>query len=256
LTLEFLRDLGALKDFSLPTDRFEPNGTWTNMYRLWLVQRHLGGGSLRLRRERRGNDGVRLRVDLSVAEVSGYLRRTNVVLDCAADALCTPQSWTLESQSLDLEDRPTKGTRFSESGAAGDGSIEIRFGKRTRKEKVPRPFTSNWSLFDAVQRLHGEKTRPLKFAMLEGMDLLKPGQRLELREAKEFKLGGRKLRLRGYHQIGRGVLPWQYWVDERGRLLFAFSGLRAFIYDPNAPQWMREKLERARARAKRRRRTK
>jgi len=255
LTLEFLRDLGALEDFSPPTAPFDAEGTWVNSYRLWLVQQFLGCGSLRLRREPIGADGVRLGVDLAIAEHGGYLRRTRATLECANGALCTPRSWALESQSLDLDDRPAKATRFSEAGTVRDGVVETRIGDRTRRDSVPQPVTSNWSLFEAVQRLDGEKTPPLKFAMLEEMDLLKPDQRLEFREAKAFEVNGRTLRLRGYQQIGRGILPWQYWVDAAGRLLFAFSGVRAWVYAPDAERRTQEKLDAARGRMKRRRRT-
>ena len=253
LTLEFLRDLGALKGFVPPTGAFDPKGAWTNAYRLWLVQRWRGGGSLTIRREPRGDAGARLHVALAVAEVPGYLRRTRFEVDCAADALATPTSWSLKSENLDADGKPTKGTAFAETGTVGDDAITIRFGERARTEKVPKPVTSNWSLFDTVQRLPGAKTAALRFTLLEELDLVKAGQRLEFRERKDFKLNGRTLPLTGYQQIGQGVLPWQYWVDERGRLLFAFSGVRAYIHDPKAEAWMHERLEKAREWTKRRR---
>jgi len=256
LTLEFLRELGAFKDFTAPKGGFDPAGTWTNVYRLWLVQRARGGGCLRLERKPLKGDRIQLDVDLTVAEHMGYLRRMTASVTCLADELCTPTSWKLQSRHLDTRDRPTTGTAFSETGSLGKGRLEISFGGQSRTEKVPEPITSNWSLFEAVQRLAGKKAKPLKFAMLEGMDMLKRDQRLQFRQDKVFQIGGQKLRLRGYHQIGPGVLPWQYWVDEAGRLLFAFSGLRAFIHDPNAERSMQEKLRAARGAPRRRRATK
>lgn len=249
LSLEFLRALGALEGFVAPAGRFDPNGEWEARYRLWMVQSSQGGGCLHLRRQP-GDDGVRLRVELAVAEVDGYLRRTQADLHCAADALCTPRAWQLSSQSIGFDGRTIPGTELSETGAIRDGVLEVRFGRRSRKQKLPGAATSNWSLFDVVQRLAGEKTRPLTLALLEEMDLVKPGQRLCFREMKDFELGGRKLRLCGYHQVGRGVLPWQYWVDEQGRLLLAFSGVRAWVRDPKASESMQERLDRARARQK------
>ena len=251
LTLEHLHGLGELNDFTPPAEAFDPNGTWTNTYRLWMVQRYMRG-SLRLKREPTA-EGVRFSVDLDVVEQAGYCRRTRAVIACAADVLATPKSWTLTSQIRDLDDQPTTGTRLSETGTVSGGRVEARFGRRRRTQKVAGPVTSNWSLLGAVQRLGGAKTKPLRFTMLEEMDLVKPDQRLEFREAKEFELGGRKLHLIGYQQIGRGVLPWQYWVDERGRLLFALSGLRALLYDVEARTWMQERLDKARARTKARR---
>jgi len=255
LTLEFLRDLGTLKDFVPPTGPFEPNGTWTTSYRLWLVQRHFGGGALTIRREPT-DGGIRLTVDLAVAEYAGYLRRTRTVVECASDTLCTPKSWTLESSVVDVDDKPSTGTRLAERGTLRGEVLETRFGDRVRKQKLAAPATCNWSLFDAVQRLPREKTRPLAFTLLEDMDLVKPEQTLTFRETKDLKLGAATLRLTGYQQIGRGVLPWQYWVDGQGRLLFAFSGVRAYLYDPKPTEWMRKKLDSARTRIKRRRKAK
>ena len=124
----------------------------------------------------------------------------------------------------------------------------IAFEKSLDTAEQPVPATSHWSLFDAVQRLPGKATRPLRFTMLEEMDLVKPDQRLEFREETDLEVGDTTLHLRGYQQIGWGVLPWQYWVDDQGRLLFAFSGVRACIYNTKASAWMRRKLESARKR--------
>ncbi|MFC1806626.1 hypothetical protein ACFL09_06590 [Planctomycetota bacterium] len=250
LSLDFLRQLGALKDFTPPTGAFDPKGAWTNTYHLWLVQGNFGGAALTIRREPKG-DRVRLHVSFDVAEWSGYVRRTKAVLGCKADTLCTPVSWTLESQAHDVSDKPIAGTKLAERGTVGDGILEVRFGSQARKEKVAAPVTSQWSLCDAVQRFPGEGTKPLAFTMLEEMDLVKPDQRLEFREEKDFKVGDTTLHLRGYQQIGWGILPWQYWVDDQRRLLFAFSGVRAYIYNTNATAWLKKKLDGARWRTRR-----
>lgn len=252
LSLDYLRQFGLLKGFTPPEGKFDPAGAWTQSYRLWLVQPFLGGGALTLQRTPT-DGGARLDVTYDVAEYTGYVRRTKVRVECAGDALATPTAWTLSSQVCGVDDKPTKGTTLSEAGTLRGGQLEIRFGDRSRKEKIVTPATSNWSLFDAVQRLPGKATRPLSFTLLEEMDLIKPRQRLEFREEKDFKVGGTTLHLRGYQHTGQGVLPWQYWVDDAGRLLFAFSGVRAFIYDPQATAWMQKKLDTARSRTRRKR---
>ena len=89
LSLDFLRQLGVLKDFTPPTGAFDPHGAWASSYHLWLVQRHFGGGALTLRREPAGR-GVRLHVTYDVAEYAGGIRRSKATVECAADALCTP----------------------------------------------------------------------------------------------------------------------------------------------------------------------
>ena len=252
LSLDYLSQFGLLKDFKPPTGKFDPGGAWTQSYHLWLVQSFLGGGALTLQRTPT-EGGARLDVTYDVAEYTGYIRRTKVELDCKGDALCSPTKWTLKSSSFDVDDTPIKGSSIAEVGGVQGGKLEVTFASRTRRETFPAPATSNWSLFDAVQRLPGKATKPLSFTLLEEMDLIKPRQRLEFREERDFKAGGTTLHLRGYQHVGEGVLPWQYWVDAAGRLLFAFSGVRAFIYDPQATVWVQKKLDTARTRTRRKR---
>ena len=253
VTVESLKAFGALSEVSLPAERFDPTAAWTQTYRLWMVQRYRSGGKLVVQRRQAGRDGVHLKVESTIAEYGGHLRQLKADLDCAADTLCSPRAWRLDATHVDADDRPTAGSGLSESGTLADGVWTVRFGNRSRKRKVPTPITSNWSLFEAVQRLPGEDTGPLKFAMLDEMDLLKMGQRLGFCGTKKVHVGGRMLTLRGYAQIGRGVLPWQYWVDQQGRLILALSGVRAYVWDAQADQFLQKQRKAAQARARGRR---
>jgi hypothetical protein len=66
--------------------------------------------------------------------------------------------------------------------------------------------------------------------MLEDLRLVRGEQRLSFDGEAEFELGGKKMRLYGYHQIGEGILPIHYWLDEEGRLLFALGGVRVYLW--------------------------
>lgn len=248
LTLDFLEQLGVFKDFHPPNGPFDSAGTWSNTYRLWMVQQYNSAGMLRLRRQPRGDQGVKLKVDQTVLQWSGHVRHLEAEVDCVADTLVTPTAWSLATRYLGPDAKVFDDTVMSETGTLDGGVWEVRSGKRSRKQKVPTPITSNWSLLDAVQRLDGKATQPLAFAMLDEMDLLKVDQELSFRGEKVMDFGGKKVTLTGYHQIGRGVLPWQYWVNEQGRLLFAFSGVRAWIYDPEAAKALEGKIKYVRAR--------
>jgi len=255
LTIPFLQTLGALDVLKPPAGAFDPVGTWRHTYRLWLVQPWSSGGALALSRKPLPDGKIALTADLRLAERGGFERRTHATLTCAADRLATPLSWTLESHGLDLEDKPITRADVTEKGTLADGELAVAFGGQTRKQSVPSPATSNWSLFDAVQRLPREKTQPLSFTLIEDMDLVKPNQRLTFRETTTVALGGKTVRLHGYQQTGQGILPWQYWVDDAGRLLLAFSGVRAYILDPTATTWMEKQLASARFAIRRRRKS-
>jgi hypothetical protein len=101
-----------------------------------------------------------------------------------------------------------------------------------------------------VQHLRGKDTAPLRFALLEDLDLLKPNHRLSFAETATVKAaGGSELKLTGYEQIGEGVLPFHYWLDEQRRLLFVLSGPRAYIYDPEARIKVTDAKQRGRRKA-------
>jgi len=247
LTLDFLEQLGVFQGFRPPSGPFDPAGAWSSTYRLWMVQQWNSGGMLKLRRKPE-DKGVKLAVDQTILQWSGHVRFLEAELLCDADTLGTPRRWSLEARCLGPDKRVIDSTVMSEKGELKGGVREVWFGSRSCQRKVPTPITSNWSLLDAVQRLDGRKTKPLTFAMLDEMDLLKVEQELSFRAEKGMSFGGKKVKLTGYHQIGRGVLPWQYWVDEQGRLLFAFSGVRAWIYDSRASEVLEGKIKHVRSR--------
>ena len=248
-TLAGIEDL--LGAFQPPTGPFDPEGSWKQAY-----QMHLGSdgqesapGFLEIRREVSGA-GLTLFVEMQVLHMTGGLQQTTAKIACANDPLCSPKSWQLESVLADPTGRPLESTRMASRATVKAGAVEAEFGKHKRTIKLPGPFTSNWSLFDAVHHLRGKDTAPLRFALLEDLDLLKPNHRLSFAETASVKAaGGRELKLTGYEQIGEGVLPFHYWLDEQGRLLFVLSGPRAYIYDPEARAKVTDARQRGRRKA-------
>jgi len=235
LSLEALKEYGAFQGFQAPGS-FDPEGAWTHTYRIWLVGggRDRDRGSLRIERSALANGAVTLDVALTVKQAAGNTQDTRAKVECRADPLCAPTSWQMSSVILDAQGQPIEATKVEQSATVGSEGVEVTTGGVTSVRKIPRPFTSNWSLFDAVQRLPGEAAKPLQFALLEDLELVKRGQRLSFRESTEFDFGGGTQTLRGYHQIGEGILPYHYWVDEPSRLLIVISGIRAYILGSTA----------------------
>lgn len=219
---------------------FDPNGSWQQSYVILdnapdrRIRKMRAEGFLRIRRSTQAKgDLFALDVELVARKQRLGSFRTAIRMTCLSDRLSTPQAWKLSTVSLDAKGEPVDLTQVEESGRIEDGEI-IRKGKRVRKVEAPRPVTSNWSLFDAVQRLDGQKTQPVEFDMLEDLDLVKPNQRLSYWGTTEVELGGKTVRLVGYQQIGEGILPYHYWLDDSGRLIFAYGALRGFMFNPAA----------------------
>ncbi len=237
------RSYGAVDDFlnafQHPTEPFDPDGDWEHRYAVWIVVPKQGvgrshrAGSLHLRRQPAEAGAIRLSVALAAQQGGNTTYQVSARLVAAADALTTPRSWELDAQILGAQRQPVADTQVSETGEVANGVIRLR-GTRQRLIPEPEAWTSNWSLFDAVQRRPIDRAEPLAFTMLEELSLPKPDQRLAYREATELELGGRLVRLHCFEQTGVGILPYQYWLDDQHRLLVAVGGLRAFVFDATA----------------------
>jgi hypothetical protein len=228
--------------YSPPADDFKAAGSWKNSYVMLDSAAVRGGSKLRaegfLTISRRGlpnGEKAGLEVGWLLGEQYFGAFAGSARISCLADRLGTPVAWALKSVSLDTKGKPVEVTRVEERAEVKDGRI-VREGRGAGNVKLPGAYTSNWSLFDAVQRLGGREIEPVEFDMIEDLDLVKPGQRLTYWGTTEVELGGRTVRLTGYRQIGRGILPYHYWLDESGRLIMAHGGLRGFIFNPAAAE--------------------
>jgi len=224
-----------LKSFHPPDAAFDPNGEWDHRYVMWMALKGSGrngwlGGRLRIKR-RLTSLGIELTVSQATVVQGSLTARTRATVVCGRDRLSTPRNWEIESEMLDGAGKQVDYTKTRITGKAAEDAI-LQLGKAERKLKVSKPFTSNWCLFDAVQRLPFN-TKPLRFDMLEDLELVKLDQRLAYGRSVELELGGRNTRLHSFEQIGRGILPYTYWLDDQHRLLFAVGGLRTFIIEPN-----------------------
>jgi hypothetical protein len=239
-SLAVLGDL--LKTLRPPTDGFDSSGAWEHRYAVILIVPEPGGvrvnanrhGWLRLQRQPSGDGTAKLDVSLAALQGGGgFTYRVDAAITCSTDRLAAPRAWELRWRTFDAQKQLVPDASFSETGAIRDGAIVRRRGNKERTMPAPKQFTGNWCLFDALQRLPNN-TSPVAFDMLEELDLLKPEQRLSFRQTIEVELGGRHVRLHGFEQVGRGILPYTYWLDDHRRLLVATGGMRGYLWDPTA----------------------
>lgn len=228
---KFAPGIGA---FIPPTGPFDPSGPWDLRWHILVTVGGMDGGakpgSLRIKREAGPDGTATLTVETRVT-IGGLQQFVATgILVCANDGLATIGSWQMDSVIEDSKTGPIETTRIRERGTVATDGIEIdRAGKKSRLAGKP-PVTSNWSLFDAVQRLAPDAS-PRPFDMLEDLTLLRRDQRITPGESREFKLGEQTMRLRSFRQIGDGILPTHYWIDVSGRLIFASCGLRGYLLD-------------------------
>lgn len=203
-----------------PKGDFDPQGAWTQTFAVWLIGRGAQGGRIILKRAPLANQSGRfgLSVDWQFRQLSDFVHRVRADLVCQEDLLATPVSWQSES-CICQQDKSlpqTAGKRQGDAAALDKGL-------------TGRPWTSNFSLLEAVQRLGNRQIQPIDFTMLEFLDVRKDDQRLLFAGRQEVDLPGGRSTLTGYCHTGTGVLPEVYWLDDRQRLRFIQTALRAFI---------------------------
>lgn len=223
-----------LKKFRPPTGAHDPRGDWMMryvVYTLGSIRGHGGSvGSLELRRRAAsGGPTAKLSVDYQKRVPPGMIHKVTAEITFREDALATPERWTYAAEIAGPEGSPLKHTRLEKSATAAGEAIEISDGEHRRRLGVTPPYAISWALFEAVGRLPQQRFEPLSFTLLDDFDQVKPRQTLSFRQNADVLFGERTVRLTAYDHLGEGIVPWIYWVDEAGRLLFAVSGLEAYL---------------------------
>ena len=250
-----------LLGFQTPSGAFDPNGNWETVYGVYtLGSRGPAGrkvGSLRLNCSVGEGDRSVLEVqyDKTIGGV-GAQRATGKVV-CRGDRLATPERWSFGYSTIDTKGRTLPGSALEKTAMAGEGWVEIDDGRRKRRVDVGPAFTLHWTLLAAVQRLPHQPSPLVQFTLIEHFDQVKPDQTLSFRGTSEIVLGermvkkkrieqlekgrivhtvmaregGQSVQLHSFDHLGWGVVPWVYWVDDAGRLLFAVSGLEAYLIE-------------------------
>jgi hypothetical protein len=233
----------GMMDFYVPEGKFDPAGSWKQVYRMWSIQPRISpktiDGYLTLRRESR-DGGIALDVEQQTlmkgtgagpihSRPFAYWHKASI--QCQANRWCTPQRWTAETWGTDQEKNvePLTHVKF----AAEVLGQEIRFsGIQNPAVHVAADWTMDWTLLEALQRLPAEENGNLAFDMIEDLDLLRPGQQLTFIRPFEANLAGKATQVYGFCQIGTGTLPITYLLDQNHRLLLAMHNIRAFILQP------------------------
>ncbi len=237
--LDLFRDV--LRDYLPPSGPFDPAGRWFHQYRLYTV---VNGdlhpppvrGTLQIERVPQAAGGAILKVNFEKTSRYAGVHTVQATVVCAGDDLSTPVKWN-STYTAAAPAHPLKmSLELQETGIARDRSIIIKRGSEQKRLLLESAYTSNWALFDAVQRLARQGGAARRFTLLDD-DAPKANQVLDFYQSVDLKdrwPGAPTLRVHGFLQIGDGIPPQVYWVDDRGELLFLISGLNAFVLDAAA----------------------
>ncbi|MHC4533847.1 MAG: hypothetical protein ACYS6K_07840 [Planctomycetota bacterium] len=236
LTPTLLDGLSAISDFPPSSENFKPDGNWVNTYRIWTCHGYNESGNenvglLRIKRLIDSDNSIVLKVHQEVLQTDALVNIVEATIECRDNQLTSPIQWRVSSRFIDAE-----GKYISQLSSNDNGSAGVRSSRNT----------CDWCLFEAVQRLKFNRQTSLHFNLLEGLSLLKKDQRLSYHELFPTKIGRENIPLHCFVQIGNGILPCEYWLNDQHRLLVVTSMNKAYIFDEQAETITKQIIEEAR----------
>jgi len=181
-----------------------------------------------------------LKVHQEILQTDALVNIVEATIECRNNQLATPIAWHLENRFIDADNKTLRQLNYKDAGQITDG--------------IDRT-TCDWCLFEAVQRLKTSKETVLAFDMLEGLSLLKKDQRLSYRALYPTKIGGENIPLHCFVQLGSGILPCEYWLDDHHRLLAVASMNKVYIFDEQAEKITRKIVKEKRKSYEKRKKT-
>lgn len=223
LTPDMLRELGAIEQFPPAPSGFKPDGNWQQSYRIWTCHgyRESGNenvGALRLERKIQSARTFLLRVSQAVSQTDGLIANIEANIQCRTNTLASPVRWEVRSTFVGSD-----GKKIPELASKKTGTATAAIDRST----------SDWCLFELVQRLDYAQGMSMDFDLLEGLEISKPKHRLTYRGILPTRIEGVG-RIHSFSQLGSGILPTEYWLDDNHRLLCVISMNKAYILDDNA----------------------
>jgi len=241
LTPSLLKKMAVFKHLSPPDETFDAAGDWTGTYRIWACHGFLRNGNndfgfLRIdRRIENLDETFTLEITQHLHQAQGMTHIIKAEVECRADALATPLKWYLSSRFVSIDEESPDDLAAEETVRVDESGLDIETAGHKLRRPLKRPFTGDWNLFEAIQRLPFPSGNTPSFTVLEGLSLPKEGHHLTYR-------GSEPLddpvcpRLHRFTQLGQATLPYDYWLDEQHRLQVAITMSRAYILDDRAEE--------------------
>ncbi len=222
----------ALANFNPPSGEFNPDGEFSFSYKLLCMAGGGPGGhagNLSLKKESLSKNEALMEFDFTKNGV-GCKQKSNAKIRFKTDHLDSPIKWKYGSKMVDMQGKLLKNSEIQKYGIAKKNLLEIICKNKKRKVKSQKPFALSWLLFDAVQKLQRKKFEPINFTLIDHFDQIKPDHQISFHGSIVIDIPKKEnLKLHVYDQLGDGILPIVYFVDDAGRLLFVVSGIEVYI---------------------------
>ncbi len=239
LTPQRLVEINAWK--TLPTlDDWDSEPPYERIYTAYLQHGYVNqeriGGMLWYKRHATDSQGhFKLEVVESRFGIANNEHTLKADMILQEDTLSRPISWELSSEFSVKGEIIDERLRYLESGQLKGDQLKINTKGVIMQRKVGKSLATNWGLFDALARMQGKLQAPIELDLLQDLSLYKPDQTLRLRK-KRHQSWFENQDLHCFSLLGAGNLPWEYWLDDQGRVLCAINSFNIWLLDAEAPQ--------------------
>jgi hypothetical protein len=235
ITPEYLQTEGGFTSFPPAPEDYSPRGTWTHKYDVYASRGTVEAGiellgSIEMKRIAGKPEGpFRLDVVQELTSDRGVTNRVTAHIHCNEDELASPRSWRLASEHSTPSGQVSPAVDFHETVSVAPAKLTIQRGDKTLSRPVPARFTGCWNLIEAAQRLEFGAWPPMSFDLLEGLSRGKGEMEIVYDGAYSFDVEGQPLKTHRFVQMGRGILPYEYFVDEQHRVLLVITFCKAYV---------------------------
>ncbi len=184
-------------------------------------------GSLTIERRPHGAAWI-LRV-VEEMRVGFTTMRVTAEIETGGTGLWTPTAWRLGVRWTANDPARVNAGELDQdlAGRVENGQL-VWSAPKGRSRPAPPTWTDLWCLFAALSQTDG-LALPVELEMTEHMDVWKPAQRLTDAGVVKVTVGGATRPWRVIEQIGRGVMPWRWWLDEGGRVVMAAGDRKVWL---------------------------
>ena len=243
-----LEEFKIANTFSPVEKNYSPAGSWEHLYRIWggqgwIDHNYRNIGTLKLERiGRESGQRFMLRIQQKVVHLGGIVHTIAAEAECHQNEIASLIEWNLTSTMTDTSGNPVPELNLNYEGRMKSGAIEKTVNGITSTLSTDGPVTSDWTMFEAIQRMPFGKPQTGVFNSMDGLTVLKKNHRLHYREQHAENMKKQNYALRNFYQLGYGVLPYDWWVDENHRLLMMISTNRIYFLDENAEKAFKDNV--------------
>jgi len=176
------------------------------------------------------DDKRRLEVNQEIITKDLTLMKVQATIILNSKVTHAIESWEKQVTAYDDTGKIILESSMMEKGYVTDEKMKIERGLHTIEKRITGRIADLWTMMAAVQNRDKKQTNFDEFMMLEWLTILRSNQHYYPHN-EEVDCHGKLYRT---YQIGKGIIPIDYWTNQQGRLCYVTTGNLAWVLDRNA----------------------